>query len=200
VLEHNKKSVEDVSEEQAIDAFILGLHRLDFVEEMGRTKPRTLSELMDVANKFADGEDAYHNKRARSPEDDRPHRYNSQRRRPQNYDNHNSHNQVAAGYRGKHSKCKEQQSSGYHNNDLGSHRQFRLRNYDPSLEGLLNGQGHMHYAYVDIKRVSNHLMRDCKIFLKLQEAIGFKQAGTQGSIAYGVQPSPPLPSQCDKTI
>jgi hypothetical protein len=30
---------------------------------MGRTKPRIVSELMDVANKFADGEDAYHNKR-----------------------------------------------------------------------------------------------------------------------------------------
>jgi hypothetical protein len=124
VLEHNKKSAEDASEERAIDAFILGLHQLDFVEEMGRTKPRTLSELMDVANKFADGEDAYHNKRARSPDDDRPHGYNSQRRRPQNYDNHNSHNQVAAGYRGKHSECKEKQSSGYHNTDLGSHRQF----------------------------------------------------------------------------
>jgi hypothetical protein len=39
---------------------------------MVRTKPRTVSELMDVANRFPDGEDAYHNKRARSPEDDRP--------------------------------------------------------------------------------------------------------------------------------
>jgi hypothetical protein len=26
---------------------------------MGRTKPRTISEFMDVSNKFADGEDAY---------------------------------------------------------------------------------------------------------------------------------------------
>jgi hypothetical protein len=37
---------------------------------MGRSKPRTVSKLMEVANKFADGEDTYHNKRARSPEDD----------------------------------------------------------------------------------------------------------------------------------
>jgi hypothetical protein len=36
---------------------------------MGRTKPRTVSELMGVANRFADGEEVYHNKRARSPED-----------------------------------------------------------------------------------------------------------------------------------
>jgi hypothetical protein len=48
-----KYSAEDVYEERAIDAFIL------------------------IANRFADGEDAYHNKRARSPKEDRPHRYNS---------------------------------------------------------------------------------------------------------------------------
>jgi hypothetical protein len=35
---------------------------------MGRIKPRTLSELMDIANRFADGEDVYNNKRTRSPE------------------------------------------------------------------------------------------------------------------------------------
>jgi hypothetical protein len=58
-----KKSAEDVSEEQAIDAFVLSLPRLDFVEEMDRTKLRTISELMDIANKFVDREDTYHNKR-----------------------------------------------------------------------------------------------------------------------------------------
>jgi hypothetical protein len=41
---------------------------LDFVEELGRAKPKTVSELMEIANRFADGEDAYHNKRAHSPE------------------------------------------------------------------------------------------------------------------------------------
>jgi hypothetical protein len=75
-----------------------GLRRSDFVEEMGRTKTRIVSKLMDVANQFADREDAYHNKRARSPEDDRPHRSYSQRRRSCNYDNHN---QIAAGFKGK---------------------------------------------------------------------------------------------------
>jgi hypothetical protein len=33
------------------------------VEEIGRTRPRIVSELMEVANRFADGEDAYNNKR-----------------------------------------------------------------------------------------------------------------------------------------
>jgi hypothetical protein len=41
------------------------------VEAIGRTKPTTVAELMEEANKFADGEDAYNNKRGRSPEVDR---------------------------------------------------------------------------------------------------------------------------------
>jgi hypothetical protein len=92
---------------------------------MGRTKPRTVSELMDVANQFADREEVYHNKRTQSPEDDKPHRYNNQRRRSHNYENYNSHSQVAAGNKGNNSEGEEHQSSGYHNrDDSGSHKQF----------------------------------------------------------------------------
>jgi hypothetical protein len=53
-----KNSVVEVSDERAIDAFTLGLRRGDLVEEMGRIKPKTVSDLMDIANRFADGEDA----------------------------------------------------------------------------------------------------------------------------------------------
>jgi hypothetical protein len=77
----SKKLAVEVSDERAIDAFIIRLRRRDLVEEMGRIKPKTVSELMDVANRFADGEDACNNKRTRSPEDDRRNRYGSQRRR-----------------------------------------------------------------------------------------------------------------------
>jgi hypothetical protein len=59
-----KNSAENVSDERAIDAFSFGLRRSDLVEELGRIRPRTVSELTEVANRFADGEDAYHNKRA----------------------------------------------------------------------------------------------------------------------------------------
>jgi hypothetical protein len=199
MLEHNKKnSAEDVSDDHAIDAFVLELHHSDFVEEMGRTKPKTVSELMDVANKFANGEDAYYNKRTRSPEDDRSHRYNNQRCRSHNYENYNSHNQVAAGYKGNNNEGEEHRSNRYHNrDDSGSHRQFRPRNFDPSPKDILNEPCHMHYAYVDGKRVFNHLMRNCRTFLKLQEAIGSKQAGTPGSIEYGAPPPPPLLSHGD---
>jgi hypothetical protein len=41
------------------------------MEEIGRTRPTTVAELMEEANKFADREDAYNNKRGRSPEADR---------------------------------------------------------------------------------------------------------------------------------
>jgi hypothetical protein len=58
-----KNSAVEVSDKRAIDAFIIGLRRGDLVEEMGRIKPKTVSELMDVANRFADGEEACNNKR-----------------------------------------------------------------------------------------------------------------------------------------
>jgi hypothetical protein len=88
-----------VSDKRAIDAFMLRLRRGDLVEEMGRIKSKTVLDLMDIANRFADGKDACNNKRIRSPEDDRGNRYGGQRRRSRNYDNYGSHIQVAAGYK-----------------------------------------------------------------------------------------------------
>jgi hypothetical protein len=49
-----KNSAEDVSDERAIYAFLARLCRFDLVEEVGRIKPTTVSELMEVANRFAD--------------------------------------------------------------------------------------------------------------------------------------------------
>jgi hypothetical protein len=48
-----KNSTVDVSDERAIDAITLGLRRGDLVKEMGRIKPKTVSDLMDIANRFA---------------------------------------------------------------------------------------------------------------------------------------------------
>jgi hypothetical protein len=41
-------SAEDISDERAVDAFSAGLRCLDLVEELGRTKLRIVSELMEV--------------------------------------------------------------------------------------------------------------------------------------------------------
>jgi hypothetical protein len=84
-----KNSAKDVSDERAIDAFSAGLCRSDLVEEIGRIKPRTVLELMEIANRFANGEDAYNNKRGRSPEVDKSSR---QRRWYRNGDNHGRRN------------------------------------------------------------------------------------------------------------
>jgi hypothetical protein len=54
-----------------------------------------VSKLIEIASRFADGEDAYNNKRTRSPEVDKA---NRQRRRSRNEDGHIRRNQVAAGY------------------------------------------------------------------------------------------------------
>jgi hypothetical protein len=90
-----KNSAEDVSDERAIDAFSEGLRRSDLVEEIGRTRPTTVAELMEQANKFADGEDAYQNKRGCSPEVDRAGR---QKRRHRSGGSYRRRNQIAAGY------------------------------------------------------------------------------------------------------
>jgi hypothetical protein len=147
----------EVSDERAIDAFTLGLRRGDLVEEMGRIKPKTVSDLMDIANRFADGEDACNNKRTRSPEDDRGNKYGGQRRRSRNYDSYGSHSQVAAGYKDNSYQGNDRRSSGYRSygkEDYGSSKMFQTkepREYNPSLEDMLNGPCHIHSAFVDGK-------------------------------------------------
>jgi hypothetical protein len=150
----------DVSNERAIDAFTPRLRRGDLVEEMGWIKPRIVSELMDIANRFADGEDACNNKRTRSSEDDRGNRYNSQRRRSRNYDNYGSHSQGD-----------DRRNSGYRNygrEDSSNSKRFQSRGSrenNQSPDDMLNGPCHIHYAFIDEKSVSRHAMKDCRHFL-----------------------------------
>jgi hypothetical protein len=168
-----KNSAVEVSDERVIDAFIIRLRRGDLVEEMGRIKPKIVSDLMDVANRFADGEDACNNKRTRSPEDDRGNRYGGQRRRSRNYDNYGSHSQVAAGYKDNSYQGNDRKSLGYRNYGREEYKKFpprKSREYNPSPEDMLNGPCHIHSAFIDGKRVSRHAMKDFTTFLKLQEA------------------------------
>jgi hypothetical protein len=140
---------------------------------MGKIKPKTVSELMDIANRFVDGEDTCNNKRTRSPEDDRGNRYNSQRRRSRNYDNYGSHSQVTAGYMDSNYQGDDRRSSEYRSygrEDSGSNKRFQSkgsRDYNPSPDDMLNRPYHIHFAFIDGKRVSRHVIKDCKTFLKL---------------------------------
>jgi hypothetical protein len=177
-----KNSAVKVSDERAMDAFTLGLRRGDLVEEMGRIKPKIVSDLMDITNRFADGEDAWNNKRTRSTEDDRGNRYSGQRRRSCNYDNYGSHRQVATGYKDNNYQGDDRRNLGYRSygrEDSSNSKRFQSRGpreYNPSPDDMLNGPCHIHSAFVDGKRVSRHAMKYCKTFLKLQEAAVNKQA------------------------
>jgi hypothetical protein len=174
-----KNSAVEVSDERAIDAFIVRLRRGDLVEEMGRIKPKIVSDLMDVANRFADGEDACNNKRTRSPEDNRGNRYGGQTRRSRNYDNYGSHSQVDVGYKDNSYQGNDPRSLGYRSYGKEDYKKFQTREsreYNPSPEDMLNGPCHIHSAFVDGNRVSRHAMKDCTTFLKLQEAVLNKQA------------------------
>jgi hypothetical protein len=165
-----------------IDAFSNGLRRTDLVEEIGRARPRTVSELMETANRFANGEDAYNNKRGHSPEVDKTSR---QRRRYRNGDNHGRRNQIAAGYDGRNEE-------GYENIEFPMRdcsEKEKPRYSGPSAEDMLYGPCRIHYAYLDGKKVSNHKMKDCRTFLRLQNAMDSGQGARQGgkSISQGYQ-------------
>jgi hypothetical protein len=84
---------------------------------------------MEQANKFADGEDAYNNKRGRSPEVDRISR---QRRQHRSRDNQGRQNQVAAGYI-------LEEEEGYENRRFQTKGVEKLRYSGPSAEDMLYG-------------------------------------------------------------
>jgi hypothetical protein len=134
---------------------------------------------MDIANRFADGEDACNNKQTRSLEDNRGNRYGGQRRRSHNYDNYGSHSQVAAGYKNNSYQGNDRRSSGYRSYGKEDYKKIQIREpreYNPSPEDMLNGPCHIHSLFFDGKRVSRHAMKDRTTFLKLQEAAQNKQA------------------------
>jgi hypothetical protein len=140
------------------------------VEEIGRARPMIVAELMEQANKFPDGEDAYNNKRGRSPEVDRTSR---QRRRQRSRDSQGRRNQVAAGY-------VLEEDEGYKNRRFQTKGVEKSRYSGPSAEDMLYGPCRIYYAYLDGKRVSNHQMKDCRTFLRLQGAMGSSQEERQG--------------------
>jgi hypothetical protein len=134
-----KNFAKDISDEWAIDAFSACLRRSDLVEELGKTRPRTLLELMEVANRFADGEKAYNNKRAHSPEVDRASR---QRRRSRNEDSRARRNQISAGY-------KRRSEEGNKNREYQENNSWEIENLKysrPSAEDMLYGPCRIHYV------------------------------------------------------
>jgi hypothetical protein len=114
---------------------------------------------MEVANRFADGEDAYNNKQQR------------QRRWYRNSDNPGRRNQIAAGYDGRNEE--DYESKEFQARDNRGKEKSRYSG--PSTEDMLYGPCRIHYAYLDGKRVSNHQMKDCRTFLRLQSTMDSSQ-------------------------
>src|SRR4051812_44827868 len=56
-----KNSAEDISDKSMIDAFRRGLQRVEFKEQLGQMKVRTLAKLLELANSWADGDDSVRN-------------------------------------------------------------------------------------------------------------------------------------------
>jgi hypothetical protein len=89
----------------------------------------TVAELMEEANKFADGEDAYNNKRGRSLE---VNRISRQRRQHRSRDNQGRRNQVAVGYAAA-------EEEGYVNRRFQAKGVEKSRYSGPSANDMLYG-------------------------------------------------------------
>ena len=164
-----KNATEGLSEERAIDAFKDGIRRRELKEELGRVKPKSISDLMDIANRWADGEDAVNPVRARTPEEDEAEasrRRDRRRKRKDRYDEHDNTEFVAAGFTGKREgepRVTGDRNSGYRTShyrgggDRGAD-EYRRRdpNYRPRRDegpsGMESGVRAMHYALLHRQR------------------------------------------------
>jgi hypothetical protein len=45
-----KNLAENMSDERAIDVFVAGIRRRDLIEELCRSNPRTITDVMEIAN------------------------------------------------------------------------------------------------------------------------------------------------------
>src|SRR3954466_6112093 len=109
---NTKNSAAHISEERAIDAFRDGVKRPDFKEELGRVKPKTLDHLMDIANRWADGEDSIHRAQSEEEDDYGRRRERCSKRRSRIYDDRDGPDMIAAGYADRRNEA-NRNSGGY---------------------------------------------------------------------------------------
>jgi hypothetical protein len=153
-----KNSAEHMSDGRAIDAYIGGIRRRDLVEELGRSNPRTVAELMETTNRWADGEDDVHNKRPHSPEEDCNINNNQHRRRFRSFVEYDDPSQVTAGFHsnnGSNHRDDYRRSNEQRNDNRDAPNSSRQSNrpsypwpYNMSPEEILNGSCQMH-LYID---------------------------------------------------
>ena len=148
-----KNSTENISEDRAIDAFNGGVRRIELREELGRSKPKTIEHLMEIANRWADGEDSIH--RAQSDEEDDYDRRRERRskRRSRVYDDRDGPDMVVAGYADRRNDA-NRNSGGYRGGNFRDNGrptqswQRRDRDNGPSAFDKLSGPCTIHF-YID---------------------------------------------------
>ena len=136
-----------ISDERAIDAFTNGLRRRDLVEELGRANPKTVTELMDIANKWANGEDAVQTKWPRSPEEERHRNNNPHRRCCRSFNEYDGPSQVSVGFRSDNNSRDDYRIGGGYGSDnrdapgtsKPNNRPRPPRDFNMTPEQLLNG-------------------------------------------------------------
>jgi hypothetical protein len=207
-----------MSPKRAIDAFRDGLMRQDFMEELGRCKPKTIDHLMSLANEWADGEDSLANPRShrRSPDrdvdpKDQIHSWSRRVRQKGHrgrYGDLDTTEMVAAGYVNNHDDNHDELRQGntyYGSSNRGAGRDSRpktewRRRRDqppPSTEELLNGGCTRHtYINKDGRQKPAHLFIECREFLRLSQALQEKirpEEPVAGAVAYNAPSPPPNP-------
>jgi hypothetical protein len=73
-----------------------------------------------------------------------------------------------------------EEEEGYESRRFQAKGVEKSRYSGASAKDMLYRPCRIHYVYLDGKRVSNHQMKDCRTFLRLQSTIGSNQEGRQG--------------------
>ena len=208
-----KNSVARISEEKAVDSFTNGLRRKDLIEYIGRERIETLSQLMEVANRWADGEELAHNESPHGNEDDDRYerRYSNEanrrkKRRGRGYDEVENTEFVAAEFpasRGNDNRKQGHEPARDQARDQGRERgRDQRRDWQPkkirtdglppmSIEQQLEAPcpNHMFYDDSGVRR-SSHKLKDCRRFQLLAEATLRQQQAAQRA-GYPIVPGTP---------
>ena len=166
---------------------------------------------MELANRWADGEDVVHNKRHRSPEDDRSRNNQNRRRFSRQFSDYDGPGQISAGFRvtgGNNNRDDYQRSNEQRSDQRDAPRPSRQNNGPRfqrpyvSPEDLLNGPCQMHF-FLDNngKRQSGHLQKDCRTFLALHRYAGHTSTQTVNRNPQGPRSEihlPPPPAITDE--
>src|SRR3954464_6554343 len=164
---------------------------------------------MDIANRWADGEDSVHRAHSEEEYDYGRRREHRSKRRSRVYDDRDGPDMVAAGYADRRNDA-NRNSGGYcggNFRDGGRTTQSwqrRDRDNGPSAYEKLSDPCTIHF-YIDKqdgRKKASHMFKDCREFQKLSESMvqmrqqaplpGFGNAPAPGEIARGAPPPPPV--------